>query len=165
MSISSDVLYGITFCVALSNGLLGGLFFIFSNTIMKALARISPQCGIAAMQAINIVILNPTFLTLFIGTALVSLCLGIFAAIYVPKPAQLSLIAGSILYVVGCFFVTITCHVPRNDALAKINSDHPDAIPIWQNYLMTWTRWNHVRTVSTFASTFCFIHALCQING
>ena len=162
MPITTDLLYGITFCVALSSGLLGGLFFIFSNTVMKALARIPSPCGIATMQSINSVIINPLFLTLFIGTAVVSLFLGIFAWVYLPNST--SLIVGSLLYIIGCFLVTITCNVPRNDALAECDSEHPDANTIWQNYLTTWTIWNHVRTLCSIASAACFTHALSYFN-
>jgi len=51
-------------------GLMAGLFFIFSVCIMKALGQLPPEKGIAAMQFINVVIVNPLFMLVFLGTAL-----------------------------------------------------------------------------------------------
>src|SRR5262245_43279533 len=51
---------------AVACGLMGGLFFVFSNAVMGALSRIQPAEGIAAMQSINRVILNPLFLAIFL---------------------------------------------------------------------------------------------------
>lgn len=47
----------------------GGVFFAFSSFVMKALAQLPPAQGLAAMQRINVVVLNPAFLGVFLGTA------------------------------------------------------------------------------------------------
>ena len=60
----------LTFATALGSGLMAGLFFVFSVTIMAALAKLTPANGIAAMQWIDVVILSGTFLSIFMGTAL-----------------------------------------------------------------------------------------------
>jgi uncharacterized membrane protein len=54
---------------AIGCGLIAGVFFAFSVSVMIALRRISAPCGIAAMQAINVAIINPLFLGVFLGTA------------------------------------------------------------------------------------------------
>jgi uncharacterized membrane protein len=59
------VLFALTLAAALGCALLGGLFFAFSNFVMKALMRIPAPSGIAAMQAINVTVLNPLFLGLY----------------------------------------------------------------------------------------------------
>ena len=56
----------------LGSALVGGVFFAFSSFVMKALARMPSSEGIAAMQSINVVVINPAFLGAFIGTALLS---------------------------------------------------------------------------------------------
>ncbi len=53
----------------LGSALVGGIFFAFSSFVMKALARVSSAEGIGAMQSINVVVLNPSFLGAFMGTA------------------------------------------------------------------------------------------------
>ena len=72
---NSEWLATVTFLTALGAGLMAGLFFAFSISVMRALSRIPPPAGIAAMQAINIVILNPVFGIVFFGTMLASLLL------------------------------------------------------------------------------------------
>ena len=42
----------------LGSALVGGIFFAFSSFVMKALARVPPAEGIAAMQSINCVFLG-----------------------------------------------------------------------------------------------------------
>jgi uncharacterized membrane protein len=50
---------------ALGTGLMAGLFFAFSVSVMRALASRPAAEGIAAMQAISRAILNPVFLVVF----------------------------------------------------------------------------------------------------
>jgi hypothetical protein len=61
----------LTFVAALGTGLIAGLLFAFSAFVMNALARLPPEQGIAAMQSINVAVLNPLFFTVFFGTAVV----------------------------------------------------------------------------------------------
>lgn len=49
-------------------GLMAGVFFAFSSFVMNALARLQPTQGIAAMQSINITVINPLFMAPFLGT-------------------------------------------------------------------------------------------------
>ena len=57
----------------LGSALVGGIFLAFTSFVMKALARVPAQEGIAAMQSINVVVLNPSFLGTFAGTAVASI--------------------------------------------------------------------------------------------
>lgn len=58
-------------------GIVGGVFFAFSTFVMQALAALPSASGIAAMQSINLVVLNRRFLGVFFGTgalALMGMC-------------------------------------------------------------------------------------------
>jgi uncharacterized membrane protein len=101
------LLFVLTFLAALGCALVAGIFLAFSSFVMKALARISPPSGIAAMQSINVVVINPGFLGLFMGTAGVCAVLLFFAASRWQAPGGLCLAAGSLLYIVGTFGVTM----------------------------------------------------------
>lgn len=90
------LLFVLTLVTALGCALIAGIFFAFSNFVMKALARVSPASGIAAMQSINVVVLNPGFLGLFLGTALACVALLFFAAWRWQTPGTLCLAAGSL---------------------------------------------------------------------
>jgi hypothetical protein len=58
----------LTFAAAIGAGLVAGIFFAFSSFVMRALARIAPPQGIAAMQSINVAVINPVFMAVFLGT-------------------------------------------------------------------------------------------------
>jgi uncharacterized membrane protein len=53
----------------LGSALVGGVFFAFSSFVMKALARIGSADGISAMQSIDVVVINRSFLGPFMGSA------------------------------------------------------------------------------------------------
>lgn len=107
------------------------------------------------MQRINKVVLNPVFLGVFVGSAL--LAGGLSVATFFPWAAPRSplLLAAGILYVVGSFFVTMRFNVPMNERLARLNSDSSQATEYWPAYVREWSSWNHVRTVASLASAAC----------
>jgi uncharacterized membrane protein len=137
---------------ALGCGLIGGVFFAFSNFVMKALARLPAAQGAAAMQSINVVVLNLGFLAAFMGTAVVCLILAIASLFNWSAPGTGWLLAGSLLYIIGTFMVTMVFNVPRNNALAAVASTSAEAAQIWAGYLKSWTAWNHVRTAAAVAA-------------
>lgn len=138
----------------------GGIFFAFSNFIMKALARLPYSEGMAAMQSINVVVLNPAFLGLFAGTAILSLLMIIIAVFgwdYSYAPYYL---IGGLFYIVGTFLVTGIGNVPLNNHLASIEPTDTDANAIWEQYLKKWTRLNSIRTICALAASTIFIIGL-----
>ncbi|WVT72122.1 anthrone oxygenase family protein [Sinorhizobium chiapasense] len=146
----------LAFVAAIGSGLMAGLFFIFSVCIMQALSRLPPEQGIAAMNAINVVIQNPIFLSAFMGTALIGLALVVMAFLSGGEGRWL-LAAGGIAYVVGVLLVTIIFNVPMNDALAAAAPGQA-ATDLWQQrYLTIWVWWNHVRTVASIGALALFI--------
>ncbi len=56
----------------LGSALIGGVFFAFSSFIMKALARVPSSEGIAALESVFVVVINPSFLGGFFGPAVLS---------------------------------------------------------------------------------------------
>jgi uncharacterized membrane protein len=161
--VTTDLLAILILLAALGAGLIAGLFFAFSVSVMGALARIPAPAGIAAMQAINVVILNPMFGFVFFGTVLASLGLAVYALAAGPAGA-FWLIAGAALYVVGGFGVTMVCNVPRNDALAKLDPSSPAAAGEWSTYVSEWTAWNHVRMIACLAASAAFIMAFAVMR-
>jgi len=140
-----------TTTAALASAAVGGLFYAFSTFVMKGLDRAEPHVAIAAMRGINAEAqANAPFLTLFLGSALLTLGVGIVAALRLPHQGTGYVLAGAVLALVAVV-VTMAFNVPLNDRLASV--DPPalsalDASREWQRYLGTWTAWNHVRTVA-----------------
>jgi uncharacterized protein (TIGR02246 family) len=155
----------LAFVSALGSGLVAGIFFAFSNFVMKALARVPPVQGIAAMQSINVVVLNRWFFVVFFGTAVCCLALAITSFVRWQKPGAGYLLAGSMLYLIGTILVTMACNVPLNDALAAGDPSSVNAVPLWTNYLKSWTAWNHVRTIAALAAAASFTIALCRAGS
>lgn len=140
------------FLSALGCGLIAGAFFAFSTFVMKALGNLPPAQGIAAMQSINVVVINPWFLTMFLGTA-VACVVEIIASVFRwHDPGVPYLVAGSLLYLVGTFAVTMLGNVPLNNALAVVEPAGAEGARLWSRYLTSWTAWNHVRTIAALAA-------------
>lgn len=136
---------------AIGSGLNGGLFLVFSNTIMRAFDRLPAAGAIAAMNSINRVIVNPLFLLTFFGTAI--LCL----VLLVGRINSPLVVAGALVYLIGTVGVTMICNVPLNDKLAAVSASANDMETQWHAYRAPWTRWNHVRTVACVLATAAFI--------
>jgi uncharacterized membrane protein len=148
--------------LAVGAGLVAGVFFAFSTFVMKALSQLPSEQGVAAMQRINIVVMNPVFLGLFVGTALIAGISGVGAVLSWGSFRSALLLAAGVLYVAGCFGVTVAFNVPRNERLARLQPGSAEASAYWQVYLQEWVLWNHVRTVASLASaaaaTFSLAH-------
>jgi uncharacterized membrane protein len=155
----------LTLLAALGSGLIAGLFFAFSVSVMRALSRIPPPAGIAAMQAINVVILNPIFGLVFFGTAVASLVLGVLALVRWNDPGSAYLLAGGLLYFAGSFVVTRVFNVPRNNALARMDPAAGDAGGGWSRYVAEWTGWNHVRLIASLAAAAAFTVGFSLLRG
>src|SRR4028119_494064 len=138
---------------ALGCGLIAGVFFAFSTFVMSALARLQPTQGIAAMQSINITVINPLFMAAFLGTAAVCIFLAVSSVLRWHQPGAAYLLIGSLLYLIGTVGVTIVCNVPLNEALARVEPGSTEGASLWVSYLANWTAWNHVRTIAALAAT------------
>ena len=145
---------------AVGCGLTAGLYFAFSTFIMTALGRIDQAAGIAAMNAINDVIVRSLFLPVFMGSTLTCLALAVLAPFRWNEPGAAMWLAGSVLYVVGMFVVTMMFNVPLNNALAAVQPASNEAGVSWARYLADWTWWNHVRTVTSTLAFALFIAAI-----
>ncbi|NMH64138.1 DUF1772 domain-containing protein [Shewanella salipaludis] len=144
------VLFPLTLAGVLSCGLVAGIFFAFSNFVMGALEKIQAEAGMSAMQAINITVLNPLFFGCFFGAAVISLILGSFSLIQWQHPGAVYLLLGSLVYLGGCFLVTVAANVPLNEALKRVAPHRPESVGFWREYVCRWRRWNHLRTLASF---------------
>lgn len=152
----------LTILTALGSGLIGGLYFVFSAAIMKALGRLPAEQGIAAMQSINIVIINPVFLGAFFGTAIGGVML-IVAAVFDWNTASVWLIGGALIYIVPGFLLTFVFNVPLNNELAAVSSTDAASLEIWKRYLTDWTFWNHIRATASLVSALLLMVGLVYI--
>jgi uncharacterized membrane protein len=142
----------LTLVTAVTCALVAGFFFAFSTTVMKALARLPAAQGVAAMQSINLVVINPLVMAALFGTALTCVVLVVASVVEWGEAYAIYLLVGGLLYLAGVIVVTGAYHVPRNNALASLDPNGPDAVGHWDRYVRTWTAGNHVRTIAPLAS-------------
>lgn len=154
------VVDAVLFASALTCGLVGGVFVAFSTFIMRGLDRAGWQAGMLSMQAINITVINPWFMTPFLGSALA--CVFLIAAGLTRADVAQShlLLTGGGLYLAGAILVTMARNVPLNNRLATTETSSIDAQQVWDNYVLRWTRWNTVRAIASLGASGMFIAAL-----
>lgn len=140
----------------LGAALVGGMLFAFSAFVMRALGRLPAPQGIAAMQAINVAVLRALVFVPLFGT----IPAGLAAAWLMPgaltDPGPATALAGTLLYAIGCVVVTGTRNVPWNDRLAAADPETAEAASLWRDYLVVWTRWNHLRVLACSGAVLLF---------
>jgi len=153
------LLDGLLVAAVVGSGVMSGLLFVFSNTIMEALARQGLDAGAATMVAINAIILNPLFFLFFMGTAVLSVAAA-GVALATDHEARFLILGAAASYLVGVFLVTALVNVPLNDQLAAVVPGTEEARGVWTLYLERWTRWNTVRTGAGLGAVVLFALSL-----
>lgn len=144
----------------LAYALVGGVFLAFSDFIMRSLAHTRGVGGVEAMQAINREVFRWVFMTLFLGMAVVSVFVVIYSATSIAGGPSLLIVSGALVYLLGCFAVTVFFNVPMNEALAGMDLTSEATRDYWTGtYLPRWTTWNTVRTIA------CTLSAALMLSG
>jgi uncharacterized membrane protein len=153
-------IFACTLVTALGAGVMAGVFFAFSTFVMRALARLPPAQGLAAMQSINVAVVTPSFLGVFLGTAVTALAVALSALTSWEEPGARYRLLGSVLYLFGVIGVSLVFNIPRNEALAALEPTQAEAARPWARYVSGWTAWNHVRMVAALGALTSYIFAL-----
>ena len=148
----------------LAYALVGGVFLAFSDFIMRSLAITGGVGGVEAMQVINREVFRWVFMALFLGMAAVSLVIAGYGALGLSSPAGTLIMAAGLVYLIGCFAVTVFFNVPMNEALAGMDLSSDATRDYWtQTYLPRWTFWNSVRTVACAVSAALLLFGLLWV--
>lgn len=145
-----------TITAIVGTALIGGIFFAFSNFVMKALERVPSSEGMLAMQTINVTVLNHWFLGVFMGTAVVCLVLAIVSIATWTSSHSPYLLGGAVCYIGGTWLVTAFGNVPLNDELADAESGDPESLKVWGHYIHRWTDLNSRRTGAAILAAVLF---------
>lgn len=144
----------------LAYALVGGVFLAFSDFIMRSLANTGGSGGVEAMQVINREVFRWIFMTLFLGMAAVSAFIVFYSAMNIAGGPGTLILLGALVYLLGCFAVTVFFNVPMNEALAGMDVSADATRDYWMGtYLPRWTTWNTVRTIA------CILSAALMIVG
>ena len=104
------------------------------------------------MQSINVAIINPMFLTVFVGTTAICTFVVVASLLRWHDSGVVYLILDSVLYLVDSYLVTVLFNVSKNNAPASVSPDNPDSTSLWATYLEKWTTWNRGRTITALAA-------------
>jgi uncharacterized membrane protein len=139
--------------------MVSGLFFIFSNTVLPALAARPDADGAAGMRAINAVILNPVFLALFFGTGIVSIIAaggGMLNGLgMLDGGGWADALRGmaTLFYLGGGIAITGVRNVPLNNRLRDVETGGAAEAAVWSDYQAQWRRWNSRRALCCLAAS------------
>lgn len=139
--------------------LLAGVFFAYMVSVNGALHRLKDAEYVRAMQAINIVILNPLFFLSFMGPLVL---LPWVTYLHLSDLTQFGLLlTATIVYIVGAFGITVGGNVPMNEKLAMVNagSEH-EATAGRTKFEKPWNSLHAARTVAAIIAT-VLIFAAC----
>jgi uncharacterized membrane protein len=134
-------------------GLMAGLYYAFTISVMPGLAQAGDQVFVAAMRQINRAILNGWFAIGFGGSAVLA---AIAALLHRGDPALPWIVAALLLYV-STRVITVSVNVPLNNALDASGGLDPAAVRA--AFEDRWVRWNTVRTVVCAAAFGCLAWA------
>jgi uncharacterized membrane protein len=158
-----EVLRGAVLMLAtMTVGLVAGVFALYAHTIMPGLRRTDDRTFVAAFQSIDRAIINPWFMTCFLGAPVLT---SLAAALHL-GPDQRSVLAWTatafVLYL-AAVVITIAVNVPLNDALKA--AGQPDGVSdlasVRERFTETrWAAWNLLRTVTSTAAFGCLTWAL-----
>ena len=149
---------------AVAYALVGGVFLAFSDFIMRSLANTGGAGGVDAMQVINREVFRWVFMTLFLGQAALSLVIVGIGFWGVTGLAGTAIMLAGLIYLVGCFGVTVVCNVPMNKALDGMDLSATTTQDYWVGtYLPRWTFWNSVRTVACTLSSLLLVLAISWV--
>ena len=144
----------------MGSAIVGGIFFAFSNFVMRALAEIPAISGLQAMQSINTTVLNRWFLGLFSGTALVYVALAVVALLNWSAAYAPYLLGAAVAYIGGTWMVTVAGNVPLNQRLAALGPEEEGAEQDWNEYVERWTKLNSQRASAAILAAFLLMITL-----
>lgn len=131
-------------------GLMAGVFFAFTTSVMPGLHAVDDRTFVAAMQQFNAAIQNGLFLLVFAG----ALVLPVIAAVLLARAGRPYrwIVAAAVVYLI-VLGLTIGVEVPLNDQLAQASL--ADATRARQDFEGTWVPVNDVRTALNVIALAC----------
>lgn len=144
VDVTTVVLLGATLCT----GLMAGLFYAYSVSVMPGLSGASDRTVVETMQRINVAILNGWF-GVVLGGAVVLAAGAALLVLRSDDRAPLRWVLLGLGLYVGVLVVTSAASIPLNDRLAAAGDPASigDLAAVRHAFETGWVRWNLVRTV------------------
>ena len=137
-------------------GLQAGTYFTWATGVMPGLAKVDDRTFVSAVQQMNVAIVNPVFLTTFVGAPLLA---GVAIAVAGPN-ARPWAIAATVL-AIGTVVITAAGNVPLNDALAAAGPVDriADLAAVRADFESLWVKLNVARCVTSAGALGCLAWA------
>lgn len=159
-ALASVIVIAVTSITAVGAAVVAGVFYAFSSFVMRGLADTEPpSAALRSMQSINRTAVRPPLMLVLFGTLLAGIAACILLVLVAAGHALWWAIAAEAVYLVGVIGLTVAFHVPRNEALGRLDAAEPGTTDAWQLYIRTWTRANHIRVLAALASALLFAAA------
>ena len=141
---------------ALANGLQAGTYYTWASGVMPGLARTDDRTFVHAMQEMNVAIVNPVFLSSFLGAPV----LAVLALVLAEGDARPWAIAAAV-GAVATLVITIGGNVPLNNALdaARPVDEVSDHGAVRAAFESRWVRLNAVRALTSTVALGCLAAA------
>lgn len=149
MTENSALRLSLLLAAGLGTGLQAGTYFTWATGVMPGLARVDDRTFVHAMQQMNVAIVNPLFLTTFLGAPLLA-----GAAIVTATSEARPWVAAGAGLAVATVVITMAGNVPLNDALDAAGriDEITDLAAVREKFETRWVRLNALRTVTSTAS-------------
>jgi len=148
---------------SLSTGLMAGIFFTWTNAVKPGIGKLNDLGYLSAFQSMNRVILNPTFIGIFIAPVILIPLTTVLQHNILPVYKFWMLIATTLFYWIGTFGVTIRGNIPLNELLDKTNLENisiEQAAILRQSVEIKWNWFNLIRTLTSIGA-FILLLVVC----
>jgi uncharacterized membrane protein len=151
---SSDALLADSVLAAatLITGLQAGTYFTWATGVMPGLARVDDRTFVEAMQGVNVAIVNPVFVSTFLGAPLLAGA----AAVTTDGLARPWAIAGTVL-ALATVVITAVGNIPLNNALDAAGQVHRNSglAAVRAAFEPSWVRLNVLRSLTSAGALAC----------
>lgn len=137
--------------------LIAGIFFAFSDFVMKSLNRMEETAAIEAMQSINLWVYRSFFMIGLYTMVPVSL-FGIFNWAFNAGDPLFAM--GGAAYLIGVIIVSGLGNIPLNEKLAKLPSGDLATKKFWVHYVQKWSALNHLRVLGATVAALFFTYGV-----
>lgn len=159
-----DMRIAVLMAATITAGMMAGLFYAYSISVMPALRKADDAILVEVMQRINTAITNGWFFLCFAGALVFPVIAAVLFGIDGDTGVLVPVVVGIGLYAAQ-LALTFGLHIPLNNALdaAGPPGRAPDPSAARRAYEERWVRWNHVRTLLCTGSFVSLSWALTQV--
>lgn len=148
------------------NGLLAGVFFVWTNAITPGIGHLSDVNYLRSFQSMNRTMLNPLFYIVFFGTVAFTPIAAFYRYFGQDNYIFWLLILVFISYGLGVIGVTFLGNIPLNNRLEKLDLENLKAFEVKQFRISYEAKWNTLHLIRTFTSsiTFFILLLICLLK-